>query len=90
LETLHHVPTVQETFTLSILLPEPLHMCGLYLRDQLLLQEETPTLTVDFGSTAGNITASAVNSCGEGFAKFFPVSFSCRTASAELMRQVLI
>jgi hypothetical protein len=42
----------------------------------------TNSITVDFGSTAGNITASAVNACGTGFAKFFAVSFSCRNASA--------
>lgn len=45
----------------------------------------TNSITVDFGSTAGNITASAVNACGEGFAKFFPVAFSCRNASVESM-----
>ena len=47
----------------------------------ITLGGNTNSITVDFGSTAGNITASAVNACGTGFAKFFAVSFSCRNAA---------
>lgn len=43
----------------------------------------TNSITVDFSTSTGNITARGVNSCGSGAKKYLAITFSCRLMDGE-------